>query len=99
MGLVVSMFWSLVVNAFSNIIVNLLCPELLIKKIKRRINLWRGVNNKLSQEEANKLFEGADFELDFRYGYLMSAIAMQAFYAPALPLSLPITILGLIGNY
>jgi hypothetical protein len=29
----------------------------------------------------------------------MSAIAMQAFYAPALPITVPITVLGLIGNY
>ena len=48
---------------------------------------------------ANKVYEGVYPEIAFRYAYFIRTLWLTAFYAPLVPVVVPISILGLTTRY
>jgi hypothetical protein len=88
----------MILNALTpNITLILLNYCQIIKKIKRYLLK----NNKLkyTQYEANLLYEGPKAEISSKYAYIFKTIWLSAFYAPFVPIVVPISTIGLIINY
>jgi hypothetical protein len=101
-----SLFNGIVFQITLIMILNALIPNLLliivnycqiIKKIKRRL-LKKDIL-KYSQYEANLLYEGPPTRIPEKYIYIIRTIWLSAFYAPLVPIVVPISIIGLIINY
>ena len=54
---------------------------------------------KRSQLDANKLWQGPEAEIPYKYAYIFKTIWLTAFYAPLAPIVVPVGIVGLILNY
>ena len=54
---------------------------------------------KYSQAEANKLYEYGDVDFPVKYAYVIRTIWLTCFYAPFVPVVVPISIFGLIFFY
>jgi len=98
-GVVRTAFFVFITNSFVNPIVTIFDPPFLLKKVLRRKALKDGKNNNLTQAEANDIFEGMDFGIDWRYGYMVETMLYVAFYAPVMPMALVMTLVGLVISY
>ena len=94
-----NMFVNILANTYTNVLTVFFDPEWLLKRLQRWWVSRKGDKNNLTQAEANELFEGADYEIEERYGYLVSTFVLQCMYAGALPMTTPIVIIGMIINY
>ena len=56
-------------------------------------------SDQLTQMEANKLYEHPPFDVENNISDLMNLILSCLFYAPLVPLSLPICFIGILVNY
>ena len=68
----------------------------LVLKIQRYF-IEKGIMKK-SQLEANKIFQGPEAEIAYKYGYIFKTIWLTAFYAPLVPIVVPVSIVGLTIN-
>lgn len=98
-GVVKSTFFVFITNAFVNPIINIYDPIEILKKYLQKKAHEEGKNNTLTQQEANEIFEGQDFGIDWKYGYMVETMLFVSFYAPSIPMALPMTIVGLILSY
>jgi len=57
------------------------------------------VNHNLSQEEANQLFEEPGADVSRQYATIIKTVLFTMLYAPAMPIIIPISILGLVVEY
>ena len=98
-GVIQNMFLVIAMNAFSEPLCLIFDPVNIIKKLRICFTNCRGRNNKLTQGEAHELFEGIDFDIEERHGYLLSTTIMTAFFAPIIPAGIVFTLVGLAFNY
>ena len=98
-GVVRTAFFVFITNSFVNPIVTIFDPPFVLKQVLKRKALKDGRNNNLTQAEANDIFEGQDFGIDWRYGYMVETMLYVAFYAPVMPMALVLTLVGLVISY
>jgi hypothetical protein len=101
-GLADSIFWTLTINAIISPLVYIISPSHILKLFKR----WRLVKENikfgavgLSQDEANKLFEGPQIDLANRNAHLVKTYMVTMFYAPMLPVGILISAVALGLDY
>jgi len=69
-------------------------------RIYRRWKIQReGPNCSLTQREANLLFEGPPIDIAQCYANILKTVWVTAFYAPVLPIGIPISVVGLFISY
>jgi len=71
----------------------------LLKIIKRNKIKKDDTSMSLTQAEANALFEGPQMDISSRYASLVKTVWMAGFYAPLLPICIPICAIGVIFGY
>lgn len=94
-GLANNIFWIQVSNAVVQPLLYLAAPVYQLKRIYRWIVVKRGLD-KITQYEANLLFEGPEVDLAGRYANLMKTCIVSIFYAPLVPIGLIISSLGIV---
>ena len=98
-GLLENIFYVFLSNAILTPLYTVLDPFYMWKRFQRKKALEAGVNCKLTQQSAHVLFEQPDMDLSFRNAFLVKTILASSFFAPAVPLAVVVSILGLICNY
>lgn len=97
-GLVFQITQVMMINAVvPNLVILILNYFEIIQKIQRHF-IEKGTSKK-SQLEANKVFQGPEAEISYKYGYIFKTIWLTAFYAPLVPIVVPVSVVGLILNY
>jgi hypothetical protein len=91
-----SIFWS---NAFVSPILNIIDPIYLWKLFKQKSMKEDGENCKLTQLDAHTVFEGPEFDVAEKYAGVVKTVWLTAFYAPAIPICIPISLGGLFFQY
>lgn len=85
--------------AFVDPIVYLINIPGIIKSIKICIEKSKGDDCKLTQQEANVLYEGPEIDAANNISSYFTLIATCFFYAPIIPIALPICFAGSLLNY
>lgn len=85
--------------ACSNPIVYLFDPKGLVKKAKVWWNKRKGEDCPLTQNEANKLMEGSPIDVADNLSKYFSMVATCIFFAPIIPLSIPLCLVGSVLYY
>ena len=72
-------------------------------QIKKSITIWRekgkGEESKLTQREANTLYEGTEIDAANNISNYMVLIMTCIFYSPIIPLAIPLAFVGSFFNY
>ncbi len=97
-GLMSSVTTLLLMNAFTTNLLNLFSPWNAMAACKRR-SLANSTNSKLTQEEANKVFEGSRVDIAQRYANSMKTLIVSFFFAPAVPIVLVFSFFGEFLTY
>lgn len=100
-------YGDLTVDIFFIIVsINFLTPTLLIFDVLhfwRRFLIyyekWKGKDSKMTQREANELYEGTDPDTANLYATTMLTVFVTVFYTPLLPIAPLISLFGLIYKY
>lgn len=97
-GLAYTVFWLEIMNAFVSPAILLVNPKNIIKKIKQMKYAKQEKNGllRISQKEANMVFEGPEVDLADRFANILKNFTMCLFYAPIVPVGPIISIFGLI---
>ena len=93
---------ALLIVATMNIItptINLIGFSNLYKKLRIKLEVWKGKKSKMTQKEANKLYEGLEFDQPFLYATTMTTFFITCFFTPLIPMLPIISIIGLIYKY
>lgn len=98
-GLLENIFYVFISNATLTPLYNLLDPFHFIKAYKRKKARELGEGNPITQQKAHELFEEVEMDLSYQNSFLVKTVLVSAFFAPAVPFALIISILGLILNY
>jgi len=86
-GLVNDVWFILIFNIFVGPTLNLVNTEWLYKLYKRKQIIKQGKNCKMTQQEANTVFEGDDFDISERYALYIRTVLISLFFMPILPIS------------
>ena len=98
-GLVVEVFFNLIILWIFTPIFYIFNFSIIIKKIKIFLEKRKGNKSKLTQRELNKLYEGPSPDLAKGYSEILLILAITVFYSPLLP-SLPvIAFFGIILHF
>lgn len=101
-GLAEDIFWLSLINAIvPNIMYGLDIPYL-IRVVRQKLierKAAKGVPLKMSQADANKLYEGPELDLSYRSAQVVKTYMLCMSYAPIVPIIIPICIAGLILEY
>ena len=92
-GLMVDIFYNTLSVCFVSPFFYLFNPVHLIKKLRVCIEEARGEDSKMTQRQANALFEGPPLDMAQRYANTMLLLCMTVFYAFPLPV-MPLLTLG-----
>lgn len=84
-GLMVDIFYNTVTVCFVSPLVYFLNPVYFLKKCKIWMEEKKGENSKLTQRQANLLFEGPPLDMAQRYANTMLLFCMTVFYVFPLP--------------
>jgi len=95
-GLLENMYWVFITNALLFPLLTFFDPFYIWKVFWQRRAEKQGDKNKLTQMEANILFEGQIFHMPKKYAGLSKVVLLTTFYAPAIPFAFIFTIIGLI---
>lgn len=98
-GLLEDMFFVFLSNALSMPLYTLFHPRYLYKIYQQRKAIHSGPNCPLTQQKAHELFEGPELDFPFKHAFLSKTVLVSAFFAPAIPLALVVSIVGLILCY
>jgi len=98
-GLVENMFYVFITNAFLTPALSYFDPMYFWKVHQRRKAIKLGENTKMTQKQANELFEEPELDLAVKNALLVKTMLMTAFFAPAVPFALIFGILGLVVAY
>ena len=98
-GIIENMFTTFIISALYSPIFNLIDLSYIWKKCQQDKVLEGDDIPDMTQAEANALFEGPKPNMSLKYSVLLKTMLLTSFYAPAMPICLPITILGLIFLY
>ena len=93
---------ALLIVATMNIItptINLIGFSNLYKKLRIKLEVCKGKKSKMTQKEANKLYEGLEFDQPFLYATTMTTFFITCFFTPLIPMLPIISIIGLIYKY
>ncbi|CAG9329705.1 unnamed protein product [Blepharisma stoltei] len=100
-GLATQMTYILIINACLAPIINFISPMYCLKVIRRffvRRSMEKG-KLKMSQGDANVLFEGPQIDLAVRYANVIKTLIVTFFYAPLIPIGIPISFFGITFEY
>ena len=98
-GLVVDVYLNLILVSFVNPLFYHYNWTLLFKKLRICYEKRKRHHSKITQREANKLFEGTNFDIAKGYADINMILATTAFYTPLMPLLPIISISGLIFHF
>ncbi|CAI2369250.1 unnamed protein product [Moneuplotes crassus] len=98
-GLMVDIFYIALTISFVGPFTYLLDPSYLIRLCKRWRELKKGDKSKLTQRQANILFEGPPLDMAQRYSNTMLLFCMAVFYVFPLPIISFICLFGAIFQY
>lgn len=98
-GLLQNMWFVFLLNAFLGPFMTYFDVSWVLKKRSQNSAEKQGTNSKLTQAEANELFEGLKIDIAGKYAILLKSMLLTCFYAPAMPIALVFTIVGLILTY
>ena len=98
-GLVNQVFINFIVTAVVGPLTSIFDPFYYMRLYKRSKVIKEGKACTLTQKEANLLFEGPPIDMALCYSNVLKAVWLAAFYAPLLPVGLPISFVGLVITY
>lgn len=98
-GLLENIFYVFISNALFTPLYTMFDPFYYWKLYDQRKALKQGKHCAMTQQKAHALFEELEIDLSFKNAYLIKTMLVSAFFAPALPLALIISIIGLIACY
>jgi len=93
-GLIVSVFQVFEINMITPAAVLLMAPFYWMNWFMMKLISRKGDKSNLTQAEANIAYEMPEFELSAKYALILRNMYSAAFYAPVLPIALPLTIFG-----
>ena len=85
-GLMVDIFYNTMTISFISPLSYIWDPVYLMKMLKMRREMKKGEESKLTQRQANTLFEGPPLDMAQRYSNTMLLFCMAVFYAFPLPM-------------
>ena len=98
-GLVVEVFFNLVILCFITPWIYVLSFPIIMKKVL----IWKHKKNKekckLTQRELNTLYEGPNLEIAKWYSEILLILALAIFYTPLFPMMPLIGLLGILTHY
>jgi hypothetical protein len=97
-GLLQNMWFVFVMNAFLGPIMTYYDIWWFLKR-RNQQKAEQTKDIKMTQAEANTLFEGPKIDIAGRYAILLKTMLLTCFYAPAMPIALIFTIVGLILTF
>lgn len=97
-GLAYTVFWLEIMNSFVSPVIYVIGPKNLAKKLMQCIYRRKEKNGELnvSQKQANLIFEGPELDLPDRFVNIIKNFSLCLFYAPIVPIGVPIAIFGLL---
>lgn len=98
-GLMTDIFYNTISVSFVGPIIYLIAPAYLVRKIKICCAKSKGNKSKLTQRQANKLFEGPPLDMAQRYSNTMLLLTLSAFYVYILPIVPIIALCGTLFQY
>ncbi|CAI2379579.1 unnamed protein product [Moneuplotes crassus] len=98
-GLMVDIFYITITVSLISPFSYLFDPGFLIKLYKRWREKSKGNKSKLTQKQANELFEGPPLDMAQRYSNTMLLFCMAVFYAFPMPIISVISLLGAVFQY
>ena len=98
-GLIEGMFYVFISNAYCTPILNIFDFFYAMKLYSRRKAEKDPYDRGLNQKAAHTLFEGTQYDMSYKYAMLMKTILLTCFFAPAIPIALIISVLGLSAMY
>ena len=98
-GLVVDIYLNLILVNFINPLFYHYNWTLLFKKVRICKEKRKGHLSSMTQREANKIFEGTNFDIAKGYADINMILTTTAFYTPLMPLLPVISISGLLFHY
>jgi len=98
-GVVESMFYVFISNAYCTPILNIFDPFYYMKLWSRRTAIRDSNDTSLNQKSAHTLFEGTQYDMSYKYAMLLKTILLTCFFAPALPIVPLISVAGLCAMY
>jgi len=98
-GLMVDIFYNTLSLCFVSPFAYLFNPVHLVKKCKQRSEVKKGEDSKLTQRQANHLFEGPPLDMAQRYANTMLLFLMTVFYVYPMPIMPLLTMCGVGFQY
>ncbi|CAI2383775.1 unnamed protein product [Moneuplotes crassus] len=98
-GLVVEIFFNLVLLCFVTPLFYILNPAILVKKVKIFLAKRQGKSSKLNQRDLNQLYEGPALDVAKGYSEMLLIIAITVFYLSLVPAFALISCAGIIFHY
>lgn len=98
-GLVTTIFFNVISVSFVSPILEFFNFSYILKKIKIWRELRKGIESKLSQRQANELFEGPNLDMASTYAKTGLLFLLVSFYTPILPILPMIAIFGVFIQY
>ena len=98
-GLIVDIFYNTLSVAFISPLMYLINPNVAIKKIKQWVERAKGEKSKMSQRQANALFEGPPLDMAQRFANTMLLLLLTLFYFHLLPILPLIAGLGAVWQF
>lgn len=95
-GLVTDVWFIMLGNLFIGPLVNFFNYDWVMKLLKRFLIKKMGDKSKYTQLEANRIFEGDEFDMAERYSIQIRTLMISIFFMPMVPAS---TILGVIAVF
>lgn len=89
----------IVILLFLNPILYLMNIGGIIKMIKKKVEMGKGSESKMTQKEANILCEGPPVDPANNISNYMNLIMTCIFYSPIVPLAIPMALVGSFFNY
>jgi len=98
-GLIENMFYTIILNAIYAPLLSYFSVEYFYTLCRRKYALWKGPKAIMTQAEANTLFEAPHHHMPYKYSNLIKTMLLTSFYAPAMPIAILISIIGLVVTY
>jgi hypothetical protein len=98
-GLAMTIFYNTLSVSFVSTLLYLFNIGYLLKKIKICLEKRKGVNSKLTQRQANELFEGPKVDMAMLYSRTGMLYLLICFYTPMIPGIAMIGVLGIFLQY
>lgn len=98
-GLLNDVFTVFLITVIIGPLSNVFNPWYFWRLYKRSSIIKQGKACKLTQREANLIFEGPEIDIAQAYANALKTMWLTAFYAPILPIGIPISLVGIFLSY